>query len=348
MIRWKAVAAGSVAILTLAATFGTFDVQTSAAASGRQLVLYEAEGYAAAVAAAFQKKTGIQVSVVHLPTGGLVAKIEAERSNPHWDVVWSDGDSTMRALANQGLMLSNYTPKDIGDYTLLGRQLLPADHAYFPTGVTAAAIIAYNTKLLKPSQAPHSLSDLLKPMYRNEIAMNDPSISGPTYPFVAGILQTMGMAKGKQYFLDLKKNGLQVYPKNGPTLQAMLQGKAKIVLIQNTALIDARLQGEPVRYIYPSTGTFVLPGTIAIAKHAPDMGPAKEFVQFALSAEGQSIMRDYSNGGSDSFFSPVIRGVKPNPHSPNPAYIHWVFVNPIVAGSEESSVLQWFSDNIVH
>lgn len=339
-------AVGLVAAMTVVA--GTLRVQPIMAAATGHLVIYEAEGYSNAMAQAFEKKTGIQVSVVHLATGDLVAKIQAEGSNPHWDIAWFDGDSTMRSLAIQDLLLTHWAPSNLKNYAPLGKKLLPADHAYFPTGITAAAVIAYNTKLLTAAQAPHNWNDLLKPQYKNEIAMNDPSISGPTYPFVAGILQMLGKKKGEAFFSQLKANGLQVYPKNGPTLQALLQGQAKVIMIQNTPLIDAELQGEPVKFVYPPSGTFVLPGTLGISNKAPDMSAAKQFVQFALSQAGQNIMTNYANGGSDSYFEPIIRGVKPNPHSPVHNYIHWVLVNPIKAGAEMSSVLNWYSNNIVH
>ena len=69
-----------------------------AAAAKGQLVIYAAEGYDQAMATAFQQKTGIRVKLSDMSTGPLVAKVEAEGSNPQWDVAWFDGDGTMAAL----------------------------------------------------------------------------------------------------------------------------------------------------------------------------------------------------------------------------------------------------------
>jgi iron(III) transport system substrate-binding protein len=64
----------------------------------------------------------------------------------------------------------------------------------------------------------------LKPEFKNAVAINNPSISGPAYPFLYGMIQEKGMQGGKKFFLDLKNNGVQVFPKNGPTLKALLTG----------------------------------------------------------------------------------------------------------------------------
>ena len=213
--------------------------------------------------------------------------------------------------------------------------------------VTAAAAIAYNTKYVSAADAPTTWTDLLKPQVKGKIAMNNPSISGPTYPFVAGILQTLGKTAGEQFFSNLKKNGLQIYPKNTPTLAATLQGTAEVCMIQNTQLIAAQLKNEPIKIVYPTSGTFALPGVLAIAKHAKDMGPAEQFVQFALSPAGQKVMTNMANGGADSLFMPIVQGVQPNPHAAGDKSINWVYVNPVKAAADEPGVLQWFTQNIV-
>ncbi|CAA7601722.1 Ferric binding protein [Acididesulfobacillus acetoxydans] len=318
----------------------------ASAAPAKQLVFYSAQGYDSAMAKAFQAKTGIQVKLVDDSTGKIVAKIDAERSNPHWDVAWFDGDSTMQGLDNEGMLLQNWTPKDVSNLTALGQSLVPADKAYYPASVTAAAAIGVNTKLLSPDQYPKDWRDLLTPVFKNSLAMNDPSISGPTYPYVAGIMDIMGTAQGKQYFQDLKANGLRVFPTNDNTLKALLAGQVKAVTIQDSALAAAEVKGDPIKIIYPSSGVFTLPGVIAINKNAPDMAAAKQFVEYVLSPAGQKVMADVKNGGGDSYFNPVINGIQPNP-ARQQSGINWVKVDPIKAAKDENSLKKWFHDNIV-
>lgn len=319
----------------------------SAPAQAQSVVLYQAEGYAKPVAEAFTKETGIQVKIVHLATGSLAAKIQAEGRYPQWDLAWFDGASTMQALADQGLLATGWAPSDVSNYTGLGKSLLPKDDAYFPTGVSAAAAIGYNTKVLSPAQAPTDWSDLLSPRFKGAVAMNDPSISGPTYPFVAGILQQKGVQAGERFFSALKANGLQVYPKNGPTIQAMLSGKAKVALAQDAALVNFQVKGDPIRIVYPTSGTFVLPGVIGIAKNAAHRAAAEKFVAFCLTAAAQRIMVDPSVSGGDGYHIPLVAGVQPDGHV-HVQGVNWVVVNPVTAADRRAKVLKWFSDTVVH
>ncbi|MFX4303531.1 ABC transporter substrate-binding protein [Alicyclobacillus tolerans] len=319
---------------------------TSVSSTGhQQLVLYSAQGYDSAMAQAFEKATGIQVKLDDNSTGTIVAKLEAEKSNPHWDVAWFDGAATMQALANQGMLLEGWKPSDYDNYTSLGKSLVPSSDAYFPGGVTAAAAIAVNTKLVPPSEYPTDWSSLLKPYWKNEIAMNDPAISGPTFPFVAGILQLMGKQQGEAFFTRLKANGLKIFPTNGVTLQALEKGQVKAIMIQDSALVAAKEKGAPIQIIYPSSGVFTLPDVLGIDKNAPDMAAAKKFVEFVLSHQGQQVMLNPQNGGGDSYFNPIIQGESPNPARQQNG-IHWVRVNPVQAANQENQIQEWFHDSI--
>jgi iron(III) transport system substrate-binding protein len=319
---------------------------TAAPTTSKEISLYVASSFDQALAKSFQEKTGIKVNIVHVATGDLIAKIQAERSNPHWDVTWFDGASSMQSLNSQGLLLKDWSPANMANYTALGQQLVPADHAYFPTHVTAAAAIAYNTKTVPKDQAPKDWSDLLKPEFKNAIAMNDPSVSGPTYPFVAGMLQQLGDTAGKQFFLDLKKNGLQVFPKNPTTLQSLLTGATKAIMIQDVAILNSKQQGDPVEIVYPTSGVPMLDANIAVNAKSPNMDAAKQFVDYVLSVEAQKKMVDPAVGGSDSYFLPIINGIDMNPARPNQD-IKWLNVDPIKGSQTENDTKKWFTDEIV-
>jgi iron(III) transport system substrate-binding protein len=312
----------------------------------KEIALYVAEGFDKALATGFEEKTGTKVNIVHVATGDLIAKIQAERNNPHWDVTWFDGASSMQSLDDQDLLLKNWSPAHTSDYTALGQQLIPADHSYFPTHVTAAAAIAYNTKLVSKDQAPKDWQDLLKPEFKDAIAMNDPSISGPTYPFVAGMLQQLGDSKGKQFFQDLKKNGLKTFPKNPNTLQSLTTGATKAIMIQDVAILDSKLKGDPIELVYPTSGVSMLYGTIAVNTKSPNQETAKQFVDYVLSVEAQKRMLDSKNIGSDAYFLPIVKGVDMNPTRPTNE-VKWFNVDPIKGSQSENEVKKWFHDTIV-
>src|SRR5487761_802296 len=126
------------AIVLLASACGSSGSPGSASGSGKvPLVVYAAEGYDTTVAKAFQKATGIPTSVYDAHTGLVVSKIEQEKNNPHWGVTWFDGDMAMASLDQQGILLKGLAPK--ASWNARGRQFLPRDGSYVPTGYTIAA-----------------------------------------------------------------------------------------------------------------------------------------------------------------------------------------------------------------
>lgn len=333
----------AVSASVLSAIAGCGGGAAPATAKPGHLVIYAAEGYDQAMANAFQQKTGIKVELSDMSTGPLIAKIQAEKSNPRWDVAWFDGDGPMYELDQQGLLLRGWQPANIKNYSALGKRLMSPDQSYIPTGVTAAGAIAYNTKLLTPSQAPKHWSDLLKPEFKGAVAMNNPAISGPTFPIVAGFLYRMGISKGKQFFAQLKANGLHIYPTNKPTLSALSTGVVKVAIAQDSAEIQAIQKGSSLKIVYPAGGVTMLPGALGIDKHAPDMAVAKAFANFVLSPAGQQIM--LTKGGGDSNFNPIVKGEQPNP-SRQQSGINWERVPVQWQAKNYNTIQSWFKDSI--
>ncbi|MCL5116294.1 MAG: extracellular solute-binding protein [Firmicutes bacterium] len=346
---WQKALGGVLAAAPLLAGCGSAATNSSSAASSAKpttLVLYSAQGYDQAEATAFQKATGIKVKLDDMSTGPLLAKVQSEGTHPQWDVIWFDGNEPMASLAQSNMLYTGYTPANLSRYNSLGNSLLPSSHAYFPTGVTAAAAIVYNKKAIPASEVPHTWNALLNSQFKGKIGMNNPAISGPTYPFVAGIFKEFGVSGGENFFKQLKANGLHIYNTNGDTVQALQAGTIDIGMIQDSAEWALVESNPNFGVVYPTNGVAMLPSDMAIAKNAPDLKAAKMFINFVLSPQGQKIMQDEQAAGSDALFNPVIQGETPNPHrGGNPT--KWVNVNPVYGGSHQAAWTQWFTANIV-
>ena len=316
----------------------------ASATSKVPLVLYAAEGYDSAMAAAFTKATGIPVQLDDDSTGPLFTKIEAEKNNPKWDLFWVDGDQAFASLDTQNYLLKGFTPNVA--YNSLGKSLAPKDKSYIPTGVTMAAALVYNSTTLP--NPPTSWNDLLSPQYKGAVGMNDPSVSGPTYPYVAGQFQQLGgTTQGEAFFTALKANGLQVFQTNTNTLQALETGQIKVATIQSSAGIGAGFKNPNIKVAFLNPET-VLPSVLGIDAHASAtvQAEAKEFVNYVLSPAGQKVMQSGDPTG-DSLFWPLVNGV--NPLSPLPALstVPTQTLNPYTWGPREASINTWFTDNIV-
>jgi len=308
------------------------------------LIVYSAQGYDMNEAAAFQKATGIKTEVLCDSTGPLLARIEAERNNPQWGVLWVDGNQPFAELDDEGLLVRHFLPP--ATFNKLGKSLIPSDQSYIPTGTTIAATLIYNTT--KITTPPTSFQQLLEPQYKGMLGMNNPSVSGPTYPYVAGLMNYLGgVSKGEKFLTELKANGLHVFDVNGTTLNALQMGQIAMATIQSSAIIGA-LAANPDYKIAFLKGVTMLPSSIGIDRHASktEISEAKRFASFVLSKAGQHQMKIGDPHG-DSNFWPVVKGAIPKAGVPNLGSIPYQEINPYTWGPRESAINAWFTTNMV-
>ncbi|MCL2515737.1 MAG: extracellular solute-binding protein [Microbacteriaceae bacterium] len=357
LTRVAAVAAAVIAAGALAACSSSpasttsHSGSTSKASASQPLNLYAAVGYDATVAKAFTAKTGIKVNVDDDSTGPLLTKITAEKNNPQWSLFWADGDTAFSSLDQQGL-LASYQSSTVS-YTSAGAALVPADHGYSPVATTAMAALIYNAAKVKA--VPATYQDLLTAPYKGKVGMNDPAQSGPTFPFIAGVMNQLGgeqngVKAGEDFFTKLKSNGLHVFPTNGDTLHALETGQIDYGMIQSSAAIGETIKVKPTanfdpKIVYLPKST-LLPSVIAIDKGAPAavQKEAQQFVDYVLSPEGQAVMLTGDPSG-DSLFWPIINGV--TPLSQLPAFpSDFQTLDPKFWGPLEGQVNSWFDSNI--
>jgi len=343
-----ATSATSTAAATAASptTATTSAATPSAAGSGSvvPLVVYSAQGYDQAMVDAFQKATGIPTKLVDDSTGPLLARIQVEKSNPQWGLLWVDGDEAFAALDQQGLLLRNDEPSV--SWTVNGQSVVPQDQSYVPTGVTIAGALIYNSQAIPTP--PATWQELTQPAWKGMVGMNNPSISGPTFSFVAGMMAALGgESAGQQFYTQLKANGLHVFDTNGVTLNALKTGQIKLAIVQSSAAIGAALKDPTLKVAYPSKVT-LLPSVIGIdAKvSAQEQKEAEQFAAFVLSPAGQQVMLNGDKTG-DSLYWPIVSGVSPQAGLPDLTTLPVQTIDPTVWGPKEAEINQWFTQNIV-
>ncbi|MHB1712960.1 MAG: ABC transporter substrate-binding protein [Acidimicrobiales bacterium] len=344
-------AAATLAAISLAACGGssataTTNVSRSVTAASPKvpLVVYAAEGYDQVEVNAFAAATGIPTQLVDHSTGTLLAKISAESNNPQWGVFWSDGAESYAALDKQHMLVRGFEP-GTGTLNALGKEVVPADKSYVPTGLTIAGSLVYNSQVVK--HPPTTWTQLLGPKYRGDVGMNNPALSGPTYPFVAGLMQQLGgVGPGERFFQQLKSNGLHVYGTNKVTLNALINGTIKFAIVQNSAGIGFETKAPQLRVSYPSKVS-LLPGIIGIDAKAfkTVISEAERFANFVYSPKGQALMLSGDPHG-DSLFFPIVKGTVANPGVPDLGTIPTTNPNPLLWGPREASLNQWFTNNI--
>lgn len=316
---------------------------SSASAGGGDMVLYSSMGYAQNAVNAFTATTGLKVTLVYDSGPPLLTKVAAEKNNPQWTSLWIEGDAAFASLKQQGLLQAYKPSATLND---IGTSVSPADNMWTPTGVTLVMTVLCNAD--KVPVQPQAWADLADPKFKGLIGMNDPSQSGPTYTFVAGMMNQLGGEdQGKAYFSSLKANGLQVFPTNGDTVHALETGQIGCGVIQSSAALGEQLsqQGKMnLKASYPAKTT-QLPGVMGITSAAKGtaLTTAQKFADWVLSPQGQQVILNDKPKGA-SLYWPVVQGVQAL--STMPAYPQAQHIDPAVWGPKQGEVTTWFSQNI--
>jgi iron(III) transport system substrate-binding protein len=242
------------------------------------------------MAQAFERATGIKVSMTRKSSGETFAQIKAEAANPRGDIWWGGtGDPHLQA-AEENLTEEYRSPQLANLQSWAVKQ---AEQSKFRTvGIYAGALgYSFNTQQLarRNLPEPNCWADLAKPEYRDEVQVADPNSSGTAYTKVATLVQLMGEEPAFQFLRAMHRNVNQYTRSGAAPARAVATGES---LIGITFLHDAvaqAVQGAPVKVVSPCEGTGYEIGSMSIIKGARNMANAKRFFDWALTPEAQAI-----------------------------------------------------------
>lgn len=293
--RLKAIAVLAASLLGILAVSA---YPAAAAAQGGTLVVYSAgpAGLANDLVQAFEQRTGIQVQLFQSTTGKVLGRLQAEKSNPHADVVMLADWSAGAALQQEGMLQAFYPTNG-------QRAIWKGPHGMYYAYSASALGITYNMNLVK--NPPTTWLAALNPQWEGKIVMPDPAQSGSAVDFVGGYLQNQVL--GMYFFQDLGKYGTVVQGANAEALNQVITGAKDMVLagVDYMAYADIA-KGEPLGIVYPKEGTVVNPCPVMILKSAHNLRNARLFEDFVMSDAAQAII-------AQNYLLPGAKGYPANP-----------------------------------
>ena len=287
----------------------------------------------------FKEATGYDVEVVVGNGAETMSRIEAEKSNPQWDVVWIDSMYDIYNLSQDGSLLTGWEPENAANLTEFSAGLVPENKCFYPTGTHAAGVLVYRNDVYDETTAPKSIDDLTDPRFAGQVGMADPGVAAPAYPLAAGIMDAKGLEGGKEYFTTLFEQGLKVYPKNPQVVQALASKEISVALLQESNAYEMVNSGEPITIVWPEEGAPGSTRVAAINASTDQMEIAQMFVNFLLDADTQQAL---VNTGDEGYFEPSVEGVQQKEdRDPNAK----MAVADVVFGAEnEADIKAWFAD----
>ena len=233
------------------------------------------------------KFPGATLEVFRAGASEVEAKMAAEKQagSIQADLVWVAEPSTYEDFKQQGILLK-FTPEEA---KVLPAEMKDKDGFYY-AGRLINMIVAFNSKA---TPKPASWKDLLNPAYKGKIGFPTPASSGSAEAAVRTLADTEGF--GWDYFKQFRANGGKQIKNNSAVQEQLSTGELLAAALLDFMIRDAKAQGSPVDYVWPSEGAVFIPSPIAVLKGAKNPEAAKAFVNYILSKEGQESMVKLGN-----------------------------------------------------
>jgi putative spermidine/putrescine transport system substrate-binding protein len=245
----------------------------------------------------FKRRYGLKMDEAN-PNGSSSQENQAIRSlkgdSRAPDVV-DVGPSFAIAGANEGL----YKAYKVAKYKTIPARMKDARARWYGD-YWGAISIGYNANIVKP--APKTFKDLLKPAYKNKVALNgnpltsNSAVSGVFAAALANGGSLNNVGPGIDFFRQLKKAG-NFIPVDG-TPQTVASGQTPIVIDWDYLNLAYKKEFPAVHWttVVPSDGVYGSFYCQAINATAPHPNAARLWMEFLYSDQGQLLwLKGYSH-----------------------------------------------------
>jgi iron(III) transport system substrate-binding protein len=276
--------------------------------SGNSITLYSGQHLQTTqkLIAAFQKQTGIKVSVRSNDEATLADQIVTEGARSPADVFYTENTPPLELLQGKGLLST------VRSSTLAATPSRYNSPQGDWVGVSArVSVLIYNPRLISKSQLPTSVMQLADPKYKGKIAL----AAGETdfQPIVTSVLHAHGTATTEKWLSAVKANAAgHLYPDNETVTSDVNRGTAAVGIINQyywyrlRAEIGAGATHSEIAFFAPRDPGYVLNVSgAAVLKCSTHQATAQRFLAFLVSKPAQEII----GGHSLSYEYPIASGV---------------------------------------
>jgi iron(III) transport system substrate-binding protein len=285
----------AVLIFTLLTSFGAQRVSAQSAKlieaakkeGGKVIVYTSMETFTAdALKKAFEAKTGLQMEYWRGGSTEVLDRVLSEHrvGKPQFDVVATTGDH-MRLMAKGGAFSKYNSPSFKG----FAKDAIDPELGARYRNVLYGVI--YDKNQIKPSDAPKTLEDVVKPQYKGKLVMPHPTGHTLTTQWLASLDKIMPKARAEKFIRDLAAAKPQFAESIVPAADRVGTGEVPIGITFVRFVLTYNKQGANLDYVRDYTmlgdGQY-----ISLGAKPPRPNAGKAFIDFFLDQESMKIQAD--------------------------------------------------------
>jgi iron(III) transport system substrate-binding protein len=297
----KTILAAAIAALAIpAAAQETTPAMVAAAEKEGKVVWYASVDVKVAEAVAKEFKAQypkIEVEVERSGSERVLQRINQEYQSGIFNVdVVNSSDASHFLFWKQQKWLAAHTPPDVKRFP----EGYKDPDGYFATWRASLSCMAYNTNIVKESEAPRGYKDLLDPKWKGKLTKAHPGYSGTALTGTYALTKVLGWG----YLESLAKQGVQQLQSTTATPKSIASGERAVMVDGNEYNVFIEMKAKsPVKPIYAVEGTPFIASPTAIFAKAPHPNAARVFQNFIYTAKVQQLLVDV--GGQRSLHPDV-------------------------------------------
>ena len=229
---------------------------------------------------------GVKVEVHRTGSQRILQRMmqELQANIKNVDVVHTS-DAGHYVLLKEKKLLMRYTPAGVD---VFGAGFKDKDGYHYGLRATVN-VIAYNTKVVSPAEAPRTWKDLLDPKWRGRLVTAHPGYSGVIATHVLALVHLHGW----DYFKALAQNKPMLVQSAVDPSGVVASGERPVAVNGGDyTFYQVKKKGNPVEIVYPKEGVPLVVSPSAITSFAPHPNAARLFTDFIFSREIQQVLAD--------------------------------------------------------
>lgn len=229
----------------------------------------------------------VDIEVQYMATGNSAAKIKNEKSKIEADIILDLETAHMVSVQDNFADLSYF------DKSIYLDGVNTSDNYLIWIKYTMNLIIDNEYFKTHNLEIPKTYEDLLKPEYKNLIAMPDPKTSGTGYAFYINAVNVMGEEEAIEYFKLLKENLREFTTSGSGPTNLLKQGEIAIALGMTSQGVSAINEGYNFSIVELETGSPYNTTSTGIIKGKENQENVKEVFEWLINEYGKYDKENY-------------------------------------------------------